>query len=145
MARVHFYEKPGCANNARQKQMLREAGHELIVHDLLATPWRAGELRLFFGDRPVAEWFNRAAPRIKAGEIVPESLDAEEAIASMLADPLLIRRPLIRVGERREVGFHPETIRTWIGLGSSRQTADADPESCRRPHPCPAREDSIGR
>jgi nitrogenase-associated protein len=137
MALIHFYEKPGCANNARQKRMLKEAGHELIVHDLLATPWDTEELRLFFGERPVAEWFNRAAPRVKSGEIVPEALDGEEALAMMLEDRLLIRRPLIRVGERREAGFDPDRVRAWIGLSSGRETADANLESCRRPHPCP--------
>ncbi|MEW6037790.1 MAG: ArsC/Spx/MgsR family protein [Pseudomonadota bacterium] len=137
MALIHFYEKPGCANNARQKRMLKEAGHELIVHDLLATPWGIEELRLFFGERPVAEWFNRAAPRVKSGEIVPEALDGEEALAMMLEDRLLIRRPLMRVGERREAGFDPDRVQAWIGLSSGRETADADLESCRRPHPCP--------
>ncbi|QXP85080.1 ArsC/Spx/MgsR family protein [Methylococcus sp. ANG] len=144
MALVHFYEKPGCANNARQKRMLREAGHELIVHDLLATPWRTGELRLFFGERPVAEWFNRAAPRVKSGEIVPETLGGEEALALMMEDRLLIRRPLMQVGERREVGFDADRVHAWIGLNPSRETPQTDLESCRRPHPCPPTEDSAG-
>ncbi|QJD29186.1 ArsC/Spx/MgsR family protein [Methylococcus geothermalis] len=142
MALVHFYEKPGCANNARQKQMLREAGHELIVHDLLETPWRAEELRLFFEGRPVAEWFNRAAPRIKCGDIVPEHLDGEKALALMLDDHLLIRRPLMQVGERREVGFDADRVHAWIGLNPNRETPQTDLESCRRTHHCPPPQDS---
>lgn len=34
----------------------------------------------------------------------------------MLQDPLLIRRPLLEVGDRREVGFEVDKIDAWIGL-----------------------------
>jgi len=63
--------------------------------------------------RPVAEWFNRNAPKMKpqprypwraalasiqsakSGAVMPEALDAESAMALMLTEPLLIRRPLL--------------------------------------------------
>lgn len=116
MARVIFYEKPGCKGGTRQKVLLTAAGHEVVPQSLLAEPWTAERLRSFFGDRPVAEWFNKSAPRVKSGEVVPEKLDADTALSLMLQDPLLIRRPLIQVGDRREVGFEVETIDAWIGL-----------------------------
>ncbi|WP_256361249.1 hypothetical protein [Methylomonas koyamae] len=83
MATVHFYEKPGCLNNTRQKQLLSAAGHLLVVYDLLQQPWakQQAKLRSFFGDKPVAEWFNRSAPAIKQGLIDPEMLDEDQAIA----------------------------------------------------------------
>jgi hypothetical protein len=34
MAEVIFYEKAGCAGNARQKALLRASGHQLVVRDL---------------------------------------------------------------------------------------------------------------
>lgn len=116
MAKIVFYEKPGCANNTRQKALLAAAGHALEVRNLLIEHWTAERLRAFFGTRPVAEWFNRAAPRIKSGEIVPEAETAERAIALMQADPLFIRRPLIEAAGRREAGFDPALIEAWLGL-----------------------------
>jgi nitrogenase-associated protein len=116
MARVIFYEKPGCKGGTRQKVLLTAAGHEVVPYSLLAEPWTAERLRSFFGDRPVAEWFNPSAPRVKSGEVVPEKLDANTALSLMLQDPLLIRRPLIQVGDRCEVGFEVEKIDAWIGL-----------------------------
>ena len=95
MARINFYEKPGCLNNTMQKKILRNAGHEVIEHNLLTEPWTPGRLRPFFASKQVAEWFNRSAPRVKSGEIVPESIDADRALALMIEDPLLIRRPLM--------------------------------------------------
>ena len=116
MARVIFYEKTGCKNNTKQKTLLTAAGHEVIPYNLLTEPWTVERLRSFFGDRPVVEWINRAAPAVKSGEVVPENLDAQTAMILMLRDPLLIRRPLIQVGDRREAGFDVEKINAWIGL-----------------------------
>jgi nitrogenase-associated protein len=124
MANVIFYEKPGCAGNARQKELLRAAGHTLEVRDLLAHLWTPEELRLFFRDLPVADWFNRTSPRVKSGEIVPERLGRDEAMTFLLADPVLIRRPLMQVGNEREVGFLSAVVEAWIGL------EPAEPASC---------------
>ncbi len=126
MAVVTFFEKPGCAGNAEQKQVLRAAGHELRVKDLLTHPWTEEELLKFLGELPVADWFNRSAPRIKSGEVVPEKLEQKAALALLLAQPLLIRRPLLQVGETRAVGFDPERLDAWIGLrGPDGQRLDA--------------------
>ena len=81
MAHVVFWEKPGCAGNARQKALLSASGHELDVRNLLTEPWDAERLRSFFGARPVVGWFNRSSPRVKSGEVQPESLHEAAAIA----------------------------------------------------------------
>lgn len=127
MARVTFYEKPGCAGNARQKALLRASGHELDVRDLLTEAWTPETLRPFFGARPVRTWFNLAARRVKSGEIDPAAIGASQALALMLEDPLLIRRPLLQVGGRREAGFEPDHIDAWIGLAKTHQRVD---ETC---------------
>jgi hypothetical protein len=48
--------------------------------------------------------------------VVPEKINAQKALELMLEDPLLIRRPLLEVESRREVGFDVERIDAWIGL-----------------------------
>lgn len=116
MARIIFYEKPGCRNNTKQKTLLTASGHEVVSFNLLTEPWTTERLRSFFGDRPVVEWFNKAAPRVKSGEVMPEKLDDSTALVLMVEDPLLIRRPLMEVGNRREVGFEVDKIDAWIGL-----------------------------
>lgn len=119
MAQIIFFEKPGCAGNLRQKRLLEDAGYTIVARNLLSEPWTAERLRGFFGTRPVAEWFNRNAPKVKSGEVVPEALDAESAMALLLAEPLLIRRPLLEADGRREVGFDPARIQTWLGLSTA--------------------------
>jgi nitrogenase-associated protein len=129
MATVIFYEKPGCAGNARQKRLLTDAGHEVEPRNLLTEPWTAQSLRPFFGNRPVADWFNKAAPAVKSGEIDPGSFDEESALDALIAAPLLIRRPLMQVGERRETGFEPALVEAWIGLA---EPVEGSIEGCPR-------------
>lgn len=119
MATVTFYEKPGCQGNARQKALLEAAGHDVLAKNLKAEKWTKERLFLFLAPLPVADWFNRAAPAIKEGEIVPETLSAGEAMELLIANPLLIRRPLMEVGEERRVGFDTAAVDAWIGLGDA--------------------------
>ncbi|ABE34504.1 arsC family protein [Paraburkholderia xenovorans LB400] len=130
MAHLVFYEKPGCAGNGRQKALLRAAGHTLDVRDLLSWPWSADALLAFIAPLPVSEWFNRAAPRIKSGEIVPETLDADTALALLLAGPLLIRRPLMQCDARRMVGFDAAEVHAWVGLGAQPPAPGSPLEGC---------------
>ncbi|MBT0960525.1 ArsC/Spx/MgsR family protein [Denitromonas iodatirespirans] len=116
MAHVIFFEKPGCAGNAQQKALLAAAGHTLEVRSLLAEPWTADSLSAFLAPLPVSEWFNRSAPAVRDGAIVPERLDAAQAMALLLEDPLLIRRPLMAVDGTRLVGFDTFAVDAWIGL-----------------------------
>ncbi|MEO0988691.1 MAG: ArsC/Spx/MgsR family protein [Cyanobacteria bacterium J06639_14] len=116
MTIIDFYEKPGCIGNAKQKQLLLAAGHALRVHNLLTQTWTPEQLRLFFGDRPVAEWFNPTAPAITKGTVHPDQLSADAALALMVEQPILIRRPLLQVGDRRTAGFNLAAVDAWVGL-----------------------------
>lgn len=134
MATVVFYQKPGCRTNARQKQMLEAAGHTVVARNLLTEPWTTDRLRAFFGATPVASWFNPVAPSVKSGEIDPEKTDAAAALALMLREPLLIRRPLVEVDEERCAGFDRQPVTSLLGAREN----ERDLESCTRQElPCP--------
>ena len=124
-----FWEKRGCAGNARQKALLAESGHQVEARDVREEPWTAARLRGFFGETPVTAWFNRNSPRLARGEVRPAELDEASAMALLLADPLLIRRPLMQVDGRCEAGFEPDRVRAWIGLRADRPAPD---ERCAR-------------
>lgn len=134
MSAIVFWEKPGCQGNAKQKEILRASGHELEVRDLLTEQWDAASLALFFGERPIVEWFNPAHPRIKSGEVVPANFDREEALHLMLEEPLFIVRPLMQVGDERLAGFNVEQVHNWISLDLD-SVGDRDPSNC----PCVTR------
>lgn len=113
--KIEFWEKPGCMGNARQRALLATTGHEIVVKSLPDHKWTREELAPFFDGLPVADWFNRGARRVKEGEIIPEGLDAETAYTILLADPILVRRPLLAIAGERCVGFDLDWIEARIG------------------------------
>ena len=69
MAVIQFFTKIGCLTAQKQIALLQEAGHQIVLQDLLAHPWTSEELRSYFGSLSVQEWFNPNATRIKTGEL----------------------------------------------------------------------------
>lgn len=132
MTHLVFFEKPGCGGNARQRTLLEAAGHTLERRNLLTEPWTPERLLEFLAPLPVAQWFNRAAPRVKSGEIVPEQLGADAALALLLAEPLLIRRPLMQRTDdgTRLVGFDTAEVERFVGAGSGAGNVPASLEGC---------------
>lgn len=134
MTHLVFFEKPGCGGNARQRSALMAAGHTLERRNLLTAHWTADSLLAFLAPLAVADWFNRAAPRVKSGELQPESLSAEAALTLLLNEPLLIRRPLMQRtdNDSRHVGFDTAVVDAWVGLGTNPASAFAG-EGCASP------------
>src|SRR5271166_4297499 len=96
--------------------MLAAAGHTVIARNLLTEAWTAARLRSFFGAAPVRDWFNSRAPAVRSGAIDPAAIDSATALARMLADPLLIKRPLLEAEGQRCAGFDLEHLASWLGL-----------------------------
>jgi nitrogenase-associated protein len=116
MTTIQFFGKPNCRNNEKQKMVLRTAGHTVIEHDITSCDFTAYSLRSYFGDIPVVNWFNVTAPAIKTGTVDPSLLGAEEALQAMLTDRLLIRRPLLQLGDIRMCGFDTAEIDATLAL-----------------------------
>ena len=124
---VKFWEKPGCIGNAQQKSVLRKQGYQLNVRDLLTTPWSAFELRPFFANKPVSEWFNQSAPDVKSGVITTDQLTEAEALGLMVENPLLICRPLLQMNELRQSGFVDGVVLNHLNI---KLKVDEDLQSC---------------
>ncbi len=116
MASIIFYEKPGCVNNTRQKQILIAAGHAVEAKNLLTEVWQSEQLRPFFNGLAVRDWFNYSAPAIKHGEVEPDLLNEQQALALLVSNPLLIRRPLMQIGELKLAGFDLEKLNQWLHI-----------------------------
>jgi nitrogenase-associated protein len=93
--KVVFYEKKGCGGNARQKELLSNAGVEFDAKDILNTAWTKESLESFFENLEGEQIFNMSALEIKNNEINIASLSKAEAITLMIQNPILIKRPLL--------------------------------------------------
>ncbi len=117
MAHIAFYEKPGCINNTKQKRWLTAAGHEVTAINIMEHEWSREKLEKFFGNRPIASCFNSTAPAIKSGELNPEDFSYDAALDMMIAQPILIKRPLMAIDQTHYLqGFDKDRLHSLIGL-----------------------------
>ncbi|HHB76333.1 MAG TPA: hypothetical protein ENK84_07295 [Desulfobulbus sp.] len=115
MAFIIFYEKPGCINGGKQKKILIRAGNILECRNILTYPWSTDNLQPFIAGKRPQDIMNYTAPAIKEEKINPVNLSIEEAVALMVSDPILIKRPLIEVDALFIQGFdHPE-LKPYLG------------------------------
>ncbi len=115
MACIQFFEKPGCINGEKQKRILIEAGNVLECVNILEHPWTREELAPFFAGKEPSLIMNYTAPAIKKGEIVPAKLQYNEAVSLMIENPILIKRPLIRVDGLSIQGFMDKRLIPYLG------------------------------
>ncbi|MCH9812912.1 MAG: arsenate reductase family protein [Epsilonproteobacteria bacterium] len=111
---VIFYEKPGCATNHKQKKLLQAHGCTLEVKNLLETKFSPETLISFFAPLRVDQWFNPNAPQIKNGSIDPQKMSAEQAILAMKKEPILIKRPLLKIKGQSLCGFDTTLLSTIL-------------------------------
>jgi arsenate reductase-like glutaredoxin family protein len=67
------------------------------------------------GDRPLADIFASRSPSAKKLGINPADLPEEEMVRLMLEEPRLIRRPLIKTGDRLVVGSRQADLEEAFG------------------------------
>ena len=108
--KVIFYEKTGCAGNQRQKKVLTSHGIAFEVRSLLDTKWDTKTLGIFFDNLTNIQMVNDSAPKIKNHEIDIDVLSKDELISLMCTDPILIKRPLLEIGNEKICGFDIEKI-----------------------------------
>ncbi|MBR9884041.1 MAG: hypothetical protein GYB21_10445 [Oceanospirillales bacterium] len=130
MTQVVFYEKPGCINNRKQKQLLEAAGLKLDVRNLLESAWTPQTLRPFLG-ADVSTWLNMSHPGIKAGSVLLDLENPHAVLAQLCADPLLIRRPLMQIGGHYLQGFETQVLEPVLGLTIR---PEGDIETCPKRH-----------
>ncbi|WP_163339493.1 ArsC/Spx/MgsR family protein [Desulfopila sp. IMCC35008] len=121
MAFIQFFEKPGCINGEKQKRILTEAGNDLECINILEHPWSREELVPFFAVQDPSLIMNHTAPAIKKGEILPANLHFDEAVSLMIENPILIKRPLIRVDGLSLQGFTNKLLIPYLGSWSGEE------------------------
>jgi arsenate reductase len=120
MATIIFYEKPGCINGEKQKAILLRAGHELHCVNILTYHWNEKNLLPFIAGKTPVSMMNGTAPALKTGLIDPSLLSFEEAMSLMIRDPILIKRPLVKVDDLCIQGFDDQRLRPYLGCWDER-------------------------
>jgi arsenate reductase (glutaredoxin) len=106
-----IWHNPKCSKSRDTLALLRARGVEPKIVEYLKTPPGAGELAAVaakLGMRP-AELVRKSEDVYKA-KYAGRALSDEEWIAALVADPVLIERPIVVAGPRAAIGRPPENV-----------------------------------
>lgn len=106
---VTMYGIPNCDTIKKARTWLEEKGVAYAFHDYKKAGIDRATLAGWVAEHGWETVLNRAGTTFrKLPEPDRADLDADKAIALMLAQPSLIKRPVLDLGGRRLVGFKPD-------------------------------------
>lgn len=104
-----LYGIKACDTVAKARAWLSAHGLNYAFHDYKASGVDPARLSAWVDEFGWERVLNRAGTTFrKLPEADRTGLDADRAIALMLAQPSMIKRPLLDLGDRRVLGFRPE-------------------------------------
>lgn len=105
-----------CDTVAKARRWLDEHGQAYVFHDYKTAGVDRATLDGWVREHGWETILNRAGTTFrKLDEADRADLTAERAIALMLAQPSMIKRPVLDLGDRRLVGFKPEAYAATFG------------------------------
>jgi arsenate reductase (glutaredoxin) len=107
----------GFRDDAETRKALRFfAERRIAAHfvDLAERPASRGELRRFQDKHGAAALVNRDSPRFRALGFHVSGDSPERLVERALAEPRLLRTPLVRIGHRVTIGAAPDAWRAAL-------------------------------
>ena len=106
---VTIYGIKNCETMKKARAWLEEHGVPYAFHDYKLEGIERARLKAWARDVGLEALINRAGTTFrKLPEVNKADLDKEKAIALMLDQPSMIKRPVLDAGGRLLVGFKPE-------------------------------------
>lgn len=111
-----LYGIPNCDTVKKARVWLDQNGVAYAFHDYKKAGIERARLEQWVAAHGWETVLNRAGTTFRA--LPPEAradLDADRAIGLMLAQPSMIKRPVLDLGDRTVVGFKPEIYEAAFG------------------------------
>ncbi len=117
---ITIYHNPGCGTSRNALAAIRAAGHEPVIIEYLKAPPTREELKSLIARMGVKV---RAVVRTKEPlyrELGLDELDAgdEELLDAMMANPILINRPIVVTESAVKLCRPSETVKELLGEGA---------------------------
>jgi len=105
---ITLYGISNCDTVKRARRWLEQHGIEYRFHDFRQDGLDAGQVRAWLDELGWENLLNRRSTSWKALDpATREQMDDGSALGAILAQPTLIRRPLLDTGHERHTGFSP--------------------------------------
>jgi Spx/MgsR family transcriptional regulator len=110
-----LYGIPNCDTVKKARAWLDGRGHTYAFHDYKKAGIDEARLRTWIDAVGWEALLNRAGTTFrKLAEADKAGLDADKAVALMVAQPSMVRRPVVEFDGALLVGFKPEI---WVAAG----------------------------
>ena len=109
---VTIYHNPRCSKSRQTLTLLEDKGLKPNVIEYLKEPPTASELDSILkklGADPREVMRKKEAP-YKDNNLSDESLSRDQLIAAIVADPILLERPIVVSGAKAAIGRPPESV-----------------------------------
>jgi arsenate reductase len=112
MTDLTLYHNPRCSKSRGALEMLEARGLTPNIVRYLETPPSATELQVLLGKLglPARQLLRSGEDEYKSLNLADASLSEAQLIAAMVANPKLIERPIIILGDHAVIGRPPERI-----------------------------------
>jgi arsenate reductase len=109
---VTIYHNPRCSKSRQTLVLLEERGIAPRVVDYLKTPPSATELKTILKTLGLSprDLMRKGEPRYAELGLKDRDLDDDALIALLVANPILIERPIVVSGGKAAIGRPPETV-----------------------------------
>jgi Spx/MgsR family transcriptional regulator len=107
---VRFLQKPTCTTCRKARAYMENRGFDLRFRNLDKERLSSDELEKLIGDRDHRGFLNTRNALYRLKNMKQNPPTRAEAIRMMVAEPNLIRRPVIVAGGRIVLGFDQEKI-----------------------------------
>ena len=109
---MEFWHNPRCRKSREALALLHEKGVEPAVREYLKEPPSESELDSILeklGAEP-REVIRKKEPPYKDNNLSDMSLSRDQLIAAIVADPILLERPIVVSGTKAAIGRPPESV-----------------------------------
>jgi arsenate reductase (glutaredoxin) len=106
-----IYHNPACTKSRETLALIRSRGHEPRVVEYLKTPPSAAELSAIvhkLGIKPLE--LVRRNEQVFKDKYAGKTLADQQWIEAMVANPILIQRPIVVRGDAAAIGRPPEDV-----------------------------------
>lgn len=111
-----LYGIPNCDTMKKARVWLDQHGVAYVFHDYRKAGIDRGLVERWVDEHGWETVLNRAGTTFrKLPDPERTDIDREKAIVLMLAQPAMIKRPVLDLGDRRLVGFKPELYAAALG------------------------------
>ena len=109
---VRIFHNPRCSKSRQTLQLLEERGEKIEIVEYLKSPPSAAELKdvLNLLQMTPRELARKGESLYKELELDNEKLSEAELIESMVANPILIERPIVIANGKARIGRPPESV-----------------------------------